>query len=111
MSFQAVTRTARVNPIAVCAALFLLGAASVVSADGAKRIDEGRQPQVASAPDGRHYVVYAKGGAVYCAAAPAGEERFSPPVKVAVPRNVPVGMRRGPRVAATDGAIIVTAIS
>ena len=103
----------RFNRAVLLIALTLLAAtADVVSAGDATRIDDdGRQPQAAVAADGRVYVAYAKDGAIYCVASQDGGKPFAAPVKVGDPKKMPVGMRRGPRVAAMERAVVITAIS
>ncbi len=88
-----------------------LGAlAGAASAAEVVRVDEGRQPQVAVTSKSV-YVTYAKGTGVYCARSTDGGKTFSEPVEVATPKNMSVGMRRGPRIAATEEAIVITAVS
>ena len=84
--------------------------AGAASAADAVRVDEGRQPQVAFTSKGV-YVTYAKGMGVYCARSTDAGKTFGTPVAVAMPKNMSVGMRRGPRIAATQEAIVITAIS
>ena len=68
------------------------------------------QPQLAVAPSGKTSVVFGKGNAIYYAG-DDGRLQFSPPVKVGEVEKLALKMRRGPRVAATDRLILVTAIS
>ncbi len=68
-----------------------------------------RQPQAAVDPSGKVYVVLGAGDAVYCVASADGKS-FSDPVKVGDAGSLALGMRRGPRVAATEKGVVVTAI-
>jgi hypothetical protein len=68
------------------------------------------QPQLAVAPDGRVHVVLGKDLAIYHTSATDGRS-FSPPVKVGELPKLALKMRRGPRVVAMAGAVLVTAIS
>ena len=68
------------------------------------------QPQVAVAPSGRIHVVFGKDNAIYHTSSPDGRS-YSPPVKVAELQKLALRMRRGPRIAATDKTIAITAIS
>jgi hypothetical protein len=69
------------------------------------------QPQVAAAPDGNIFVAFGKGNSIYCTASMNGGKTFRPPVEVATLPKLALGMRRGPRVVATDGAVTISAIS
>jgi hypothetical protein len=91
-----------------CIAVF--AAPAGVRASDAVRVDEGRQPQVAVTAE-RVYVAYAKDDAVYCAASADGGRTYAEPVRVARPKNVAVGMRRGPRIAASGATAVITAIA
>jgi hypothetical protein len=68
-----------------------------------------RQPQAAIDPEGAIYVTYAAGETIYCSAKDEGKT-FGEPVKVGELRKLALGMRRGPRVAAGDGFVVITAI-
>jgi hypothetical protein len=68
------------------------------------------QPQVAVAPDGRVHVVFGKDLAIYHTSAADGRS-FSPPVQVGELPKLALKMRRGPRIAAMTGVVLVTAIS
>jgi hypothetical protein len=69
-----------------------------------------RQPQVAVAPSGKVFVVYGAGDTIYCAVSPDGGKSYDAPIRVGQAGNLALGMRRGPRVAATEKAVVVTAI-
>lgn len=69
------------------------------------------QPQVAVAPKGGVFVAFGKGAAVYCATSTDGGQTFRPPVEVASLPKLALGLRRGPRIAATDTRVTLSAIS
>ena len=68
------------------------------------------QPQAATATDGKVFVACGRGSEIFCAAGDAGL-KFKPPVKIGDLPKLALGMRRGPRVAAAGGAVVVSAIS
>jgi hypothetical protein len=69
------------------------------------------QPQVAVARNGNIFVTFAKGNLIYCTASTDGGKSFRRPVEIATLPKLALGMRRGPRIAATDGEVTVSAIS
>jgi hypothetical protein len=69
------------------------------------------QPQVAVAPGGRIHVVFGKAVSLYHTASADGGRTFSPPVRIADVPKLALGMRRGPRVVATDRLVTVSAIA
>lgn len=73
-------------------------------------LDEGRQPQMAVTPGGMVVVVFAGDRSVYSVQSTDEGKAFSAPLKVADLNGLMVGMRRGPRVAATDKRIVVSAL-
>ena len=68
------------------------------------------QPQVAVAPDGEIHVVFGRGASIFHTRSRDGRA-FSSPVKVGELEKLALGMRRGPRVSASEKTISVTAIS
>ena len=68
------------------------------------------QPQIAVAPDGAIHMVFGRGSGVYHTRSADGRT-FSPAVKVGELEKLALGMRRGPRISATDKVVAVTAIS
>lgn len=60
---------------------------------------------------GKIHVAFGKANAVYHVASAEGGRTFSKPVKVAELPKLALGMRRGPRISATDKVIAITAIS
>ncbi len=69
------------------------------------------QPQVAVAPTGRIHVTFGKGNAIYHAASPDAGRTFTRSVKVGELPKLALGMRRGPRIVASDEVLTITAIS
>lgn len=67
----------------------------------------GKQPQVAVAPGGKVYVVFGKDKTVYWVQSNDQGVTFSDPQKIVETDDLMLGMRRGPRVAATDDRIVV----
>src|SRR2546421_9828133 len=66
---------------------------------------EGRQPQVTVTPAGMIVVVFARDNSIYSVQSTDEGRSFSAPQKIADLDRLMVGMRRGPRVAATDKRI------
>jgi hypothetical protein len=56
------------------------------------------------------YLVFGAGNAVYCTVSSDGGRSYGEPVKVGAVGALALGMRRGPRVAATDKMVVVTAV-
>lgn len=91
----------------------LFFAASVATAAEPVRIDavrDARQPQLAVDPGGKVYLAFGAGDTVYWSASTDGGKSYTTPVKVGQAGVMALGMRRGPRVAATDKAVVVTAV-
>ena len=74
-------------------------------------IAEGRQPQAAVDAQGTIWLTYARDNTIWLRSSTDGGETFGPEQKVAKVAAMDVGMRRGPRIAATDSALIVTCIA
>ena len=72
---------------------------------------DARQPQVAVNPSGVIHLVYGRGNAIFSTASTDFGKTFSAPVQVAQVGTLALGMRRGPRVVATENAVVVTAIA
>jgi hypothetical protein len=79
----------------------------ITAADGPDR--EAKQPQVAVDARGRIYIAFGRGNTVRLAASTDAGRTYDVNT-VGTPGALSLGMRRGPRVAATDGAVLVTAI-
>jgi hypothetical protein len=71
---------------------------------------DGAEPQAAIA-NGTLYVVYGKDKQIFFTRSGDGAKSFSKPVKIAEAPMLPLGMRRGPRIAVVKNAIVVTAIT
>lgn len=101
--------------VILSAGMFLLlaglsRAAEPVSILPAGEFRDPRQPQAAVDPHGHVYVVFGSGDAVYCVTSKDGGQSYAAPVKVGESAALMLGKRRGPRVAATDKCVVVTAI-
>lgn len=97
----------------VCVALSASGRSATIEPVmivGKVEIADARQPQVAIDPQGKVHVVFGAENSIYCATSDDGGKRFGKPAKIADAPNMSLGMRRGPRVAATDKAIVVAAV-
>ncbi len=73
-------------------------------------LGDGLQPQVAVGAAGDAFVVHALGGAISVSTTDGGG-KFGEAVLVEKVAGLPLGMRRGPRIAAAGDAVVVTAIS
>jgi len=85
-------------------------AVDTVAVVGKAAFPKARQPQVAVDPAGRIYLVFGSGNSVYCTTSNDQGASFSEPSKVGDAGVLALGMRRGPRVAASEKAIVVTAV-
>jgi hypothetical protein len=85
-------------------------AAEVASVIPENSLPEARQPQAAVDPAGKVYVVFGVRNAVHCAVSADGSKSFTAVVKVGDTGSLSLGMRRGPRIAASKTAVVVTAI-
>src|SRR5689334_21080175 len=89
-------------------ALEALTLALLLSAPAAAEFPGG-QPQLAAA-GGRVGLVFGEGHAIFFAGSRDGGRTFSPPVAVPSQGHLALGRHRGPRVALSGGAVVVTAI-
>ena len=69
------------------------------------------QPQVAVSRDGKVHVTYGKGTSIYCSTSADKSLAFNPPREVARLPKLALGVRRGPRITASDKAVVISAIS
>src|SRR5690606_4281985 len=76
----------------------------------AAEFGEPRQPQISISDEGTIYVVMGKVDSIYVTRSDDNGESFSEAVKVAELPKLALGMRRGPRIATSGSAVIVTAI-
>ncbi|MEO5958554.1 MAG: sialidase family protein [Opitutaceae bacterium] len=79
-------------------------------AAGRTEIPNAAQPQLCAASDGRVWLAYGQGDAVFVARSDDGGATFSSASKVAAPAKLALGMRRGPRIAARGDRVTVTMI-
>jgi hypothetical protein len=73
-------------------------------------IPDARQPQGAVDQAGKVYLVFGAENSIYCAISDDGGKRYRQPVKVADAGVMSLGMRRGPRIAASKNAVVVVAV-
>ena len=83
--------------------LATLAAAAVITLAGV-------QPQLATIGD-QVYLTFGRGDTVLVAPSSDGGLSFGAPVTLPISGEVSLGMRRGPRVAATNNAVLVAAVS
>lgn len=72
--------------------------------------DQALEPQVVVADSRTVHVAFGIGDSVYVATSRNGGGAFEAPVQAASAGKLALGMRRGPRMAAAKGALVVTAI-
>jgi hypothetical protein len=94
----------------LCAAAALRAEDRPVDVAPPDAFPEARQPQAAVAPSGKIFVTFGVKNAVWCAASADGGKSFAAPVKVGEVGGLSLGMRRGPRVATTEKAVVITAV-
>jgi len=73
-------------------------------------VGAGRQPQVAFSANEVAYVVFGRPGQILMARSTDSAQTFGPATVVADVSGMPLGMRRGPRIATTKDTVVVTAI-
>ena len=90
----------------------ILALATTASCAFADPIDlgPGRQPQLAIDSRGRVLLTFARDRSIYLTSSSDNGKTFADPVKVADVKHMDVGMRRGPRIALTRDAIVISAI-
>jgi hypothetical protein len=86
-----------------------MGTEPIVAVD-AKAFPKAEQPQLAADASGKIYLVFGEGKSVYCTSSEDGAKTFSQPVRVGGFPSMALGRRRGPRIVATEKAVVVTAI-
>lgn len=89
-------------------ATFVLCIASLAFADP-QTIGKGKQPQIATAGD-NVFVVFGLGNEILLARSNDAGKTFAAGSVVTSVNGMPLGMRRGPRLAATSDTLVVTAI-
>lgn len=91
-------------------AVFALVALGQTSINATPRsFETAAEPQLAIDADHRVYATYGMGNAIYVSVSSDEGASFTAPVRVADAGKLSLGMRRGPRIAAHDGTITVTA--
>ncbi len=73
-------------------------------------IPDVRQPQAAVDPTGKVYLVFGAENSIYCAISDDGGKSYRKPSKIADAGVMSLGMRRGPRIAASEKTIVVVAV-
>jgi hypothetical protein len=92
---------------AVCASS--VHASPVVISSGTGRLSP-RQPQAAVSNDGTIHVAYGSGDSIFYVRSTDGGTTFSAPEHACDSANLPLGMRRGPRIAASKDSVVITAV-
>jgi hypothetical protein len=96
--------------VAVVAAIACLGASPQASQGAKPRVFPGVQPQLAKLGD-RVFLAYGQDNVVSVLSSRDGGQTFGPVVTLAVPGRVSLGMHRGPRIAVTPNAVMVTVVA
>lgn len=81
----------------------------VVTVASAQEFREAREPQVAIDGTGHIFVAFGAGNALYCATSLDGGKTFAP-VRVGEAGKLALGMRRGPRIVAAKGSVVISAV-
>lgn len=89
----------------------LLRADDPVSVISSESVPGAQQPQIAFDPAGRLYVAFGAAEDIYVCKSVDQGKTYSVPVKVGHVAKLALGMRRGPRIVASENSIVVTAIS
>jgi hypothetical protein len=76
----------------------------------AEKIVDARQPQAAVSPAGDICITFGSKNTIYCVVSRDGGKNYGAPVKVGDAGQLALGMRRGPRIAATKEHLVITAI-
>ncbi len=74
------------------------------------RVFQGVQPQLAKLGD-RVFLAYAQDNVITVLRSDDAGQTFGPPVALTVPGRVSLGMHRGPRIAVTSSAVMVTVVA
>jgi hypothetical protein len=101
---------ARLGAMAVC----LCASRSTLADDAAKAVvvaRSGQQPQAAIDAQETIHIAFGAGRAIHYCNSTDGGKTYSQPILVAEPSALALGMRRGPRIAATKDAVVITAIA
>jgi hypothetical protein len=85
-------------------------AADATSVVAKTAFPDAKQPQVAVDPQGRIYLVFGTGNSICMTTSDDMGKSFKQPIKIEDTGVLALGRRRGPRISATDKAIVVTAV-
>ncbi|HEX3998656.1 MAG TPA: sialidase family protein [Pirellulales bacterium] len=96
-------------PVFICSCAAAALAADVVGIAPAKDLPGAQQPQLAVSPGGTIYMAFGSGNSIFCTSSASGT-RFEPPKKIGESGVMALGMRRGPRIAASEKSVVVTAV-
>jgi hypothetical protein len=96
---------------AVIAAVYSSSALAgpVVISSGTGKLSP-RQPQAAVSSDGTVHVAYGSGDSIFYTRSADGGVTFTTPEHACDSPNLPLGMRRGPRIAASKDSVVITAV-
>jgi predicted lipoprotein with Yx(FWY)xxD motif len=98
------------NMVRHIAACFTLLVTAALASGQSVTVAKGRQPQVAVDAQGVAHLVFARQNDVLHATSTDGGATWSEPALVANVPSMPLGMRRGPRIAVGDRTVVITAI-
>ena len=70
-----------------------------------------QQPQVAISEDGAVFIAFGRGAEIYVAVSADSGGHFAAPKSIGTLPKLALGMRRGPRIAASGGALTITAMN
>ena len=96
--------------VAVVAAIACLGVSPQASQGAMPRVFPGVQPQLAKLGD-RVFLAYGQDNVVSVLSSRDGGQTFGPVVTLTAPGRVSLGMHRGPRIAMTPDAVMVTVVA
>jgi hypothetical protein len=96
--------------VMLLAAPLSLLAADPVRVVGPPAVSNPRQPQAAVDESGTIYVAFGAEKSIYVSTSDDAGKTYSDPVRVDTVPGLALGMRRGPRVVAGDGVVVVSAI-
>lgn len=96
--------------LAAVAAMLSAGAQPHASQGAQVLVFQGVQPHLAKLGD-RVFLTYGQDNVISVASSTDGGQTFGPAVKLTVPGRVSLGMHRGPRIAVTPSAVMVTMVA
>ncbi len=95
----------------LCVGLDIIKAAEPVVVASADTFPNLRQPQATVSNDGSIFVSFGAGEEIYVCKSVDQGLTFSAPTKIGQVPKLALGMRRGPRIVASDDRVVITAIS